>query len=293
MAALDNPHMIMKFWFVFGLLPFVTLQSSALPSCCQPDGAVESKVRVMVLDGRNPYHGNWPEWTPVILDHLSGDERFEVEHVRCPAFGESLEDWNPDFGNYDVVISLIHDPENWPNRLMEDFEYFMKEGGGLVVIHAADNSFPKWAEYNRMVGLGGWEGRNEKDGPYVYLDDEGNEIRDMSPGIGGAHGPQHAFEIINRQPEHPVMQGVPERWTHTKDELYDRLRGPAENMLILATAYSCPSQDGTGRHEPVLMAIEYGKGRIFHNVLGHSAEALKDPWFAVTLRQGTWWAAGK
>ena len=63
----------------------------------------------------------------------------------------------------------------------------MKEGGGMVSIHAANNAFPKWKEYNLMTGLGGWGGRNEKDGPYVYWKD-GEIVRDNAPGRGGGAG---------------------------------------------------------------------------------------------------------
>jgi hypothetical protein len=39
-----------------------------------------------------------------------------------------------------------------------------------------------------------------------------------------------------RNSKHPITQGMPLEWMHSKDELYDSLRGPAENAEILATA---------------------------------------------------------
>jgi len=44
----------------------------------------------------------------------------------------------------------------------------IQNGGGLVVIHAADNSFPNWPAYNQMIGLGGWGDRTETDGPHRH-----------------------------------------------------------------------------------------------------------------------------
>ena len=44
------------------------------------------------------------------------------------------------------------------------FVEYMRNGGGFVVIHAADNAFPDWPEYNEIIGLGGWGQRTEKDG---------------------------------------------------------------------------------------------------------------------------------
>lgn len=141
-----------------------------------------------------------------------------------------------------------------------------------------------------MIGVGGWGGRNEKSGPYFYWED-GKAVRDPSPGKGGAHGPQWDFVVDVRQPEHPIMQGMPLAFRHCKDELYDRLRGPAENVTILATAFADKQQGGTGRHEPMLMVIEYKKGRVFHHCLGHDIPQCRSLSFIAPLLRGTEWTA--
>ena len=116
-------------------------------------------------------------------------------------------------------------------------------------------------------------------------------ILDNSPGRGGSHGPQHDFQIITRDRTHAITAGLPEKWMHTKDELYSELRGPAKNVTVLATAYADPNQKGTGEHEPMLMTISYGKGRVFHTALGHAAEQLRCVGFITTFQRGAEWAA--
>ena len=87
------------------------------------------------------------------------------------------------------------------------------------------------------------------------------------------------------------MKGLPANMMHSGDELYHGLRGPAKNVTILATSFSDPANRGTGHHEPTLMTISYGKGRVFHTVLGHHAPSMKSVAFIVTLQRGTEWAA--
>jgi type 1 glutamine amidotransferase len=78
---------------------------------------------------------------------------------------------------------------------------------------------------------------------------------------------------------------------HYSDELYSWLRGPAKNVSVLATAYSSKEERGSGEHEPMLMTIAFGEGRVFHTALGHSGEQLRSVAFIVTFQRGTEWAA--
>jgi uncharacterized protein len=274
----------------------------------------KAPVKVLIIDGQNN-HDAWPKSTMMMKKYLESTGKFSVDIARTQFTwkggkysadfplndGKKYEDlakpkadpnFAPKFSNYDVVISNFgFGAADWPLATQKAFVDFVKSGGGFVSIHAADNSFPQWREYNEMIGLGGWGGRDQKSGPYVYYDDSGKVVRDQADGRGGGHGPQHEFSIVIRDEDHPITSGVPAQFMHTKDELYERLRGPAINMNILATAFAAPAKKGSGRHEPTMMTIDFGKGRVFHSTLGHADYSFECVGFQTLFLRGTEWAA--
>lgn len=244
-------------------------------------------IKVLILDGQNNH--DWKRTTPELKKILEDSGLFAVDVATSPPQGKDLGSFKPDFTAYRVIVSNYNgDP--WSKETQAAFEKFVREGGGFVSVHAADNAFPEWKEYNEMIGVGGWGERNEKSGPYLRLRD-GKWVHDTSPGRGGSHGAQHEFVMETREPEHPIMRGLPMKWLHGKDELYDRLRGPAQNVTVLASALSTKETRGSGENEPLLMTVNYGRGRVFHTALGHGPEAIKCVGFAFTLQRGTEWAA--
>lgn len=245
-------------------------------------------LKALIVDGQNN-HGVWPTTTKMMKKHLEETGLFTVDVATTAPKGTD-EKFKPEFKKYAVVISNFNG-DAWPEETKKSFVDYVKNGGGFVVVHAANNSFGDWKEYNEMIGLGGWGGRSEVSGPYVYINAEGKLVRDEAKGRGGNHGAQHPFQIIVRNDKHPVTEGMPREWMHANDELYDLLRGPAENMTVLATAFADKSKGGTGRHEPMIFTVSYGKGRVFHTPMGHGKDSQECVGFITTLQRGTEWAA--
>jgi type 1 glutamine amidotransferase len=282
--------------------------------------AAAEPIKVLIVDGQNNH--NWRATTPILKQILEEAKIFSVDIATTPdrprppqkpkggASEEAVKKYEadveafkkaeaehkqkfaafrPKFKDYQVVVSN-YNGELWPEQTRSDFAEFVSHGGGFVAVHAADNAFPEWPEYNAMIGVGGWGGRNEKSGPYVRLR-EGEFVLDTTKGNGGSHGQQHAFLVEVRKKDHAITSGLPEKWLHATDELYDRLRGPAKQLTVLATAFADPKKGGSGEHEPMLMVIEYGKGRVFHTTLGHAEPAMKCVGFRTTFARGVEWAA--
>jgi type 1 glutamine amidotransferase len=246
------------------------------------------KLPALIVDGQNN-HGVWPKTSKMMKRYLEETGLFAVDIATTAPKGTD-ENYKPDFAKYRVVISNYNGAP-WPAETQKAFAEYVRSGGGFVVVHAANNAFGDWPEYNEMIGLGGWGGRNENSGPYLYLKDDGSLVRDTSKGSGGHHGAQHDFTVIIRDAQHPITQGMPREWLHVKDELYDLLRGPAQNMQVLATAFADPAHGGSGRHEPMIFTVTYGKGRVFHTPMGHGDYSQECVGFITTLNRGTEWAA--
>lgn len=274
----------------------------------------QPKLKALIVDGQNN-HVAWPKSTMMMKQYLEETGLFEVDIYRTQYTWKAEEekeylglakvkatqnlkepkqdpDFKPKFRKYDVVISNFGwRAAAWPEKTQKSFEKYVKKGGGFVSVHAADNSFPEWKEYNRMIGLGGWGDRTEKDGPYVYYTNEGKLVRDESPGKSGAHGKKNSFPVTIRVSDHPITKGMPKVWRTGVDECYAKLRGPAENMTILATGKDQSDNAPTDRHEPVFMVLDYGKGKVFHTTLGHDGPSLENVGFITSLTRGAEWAA--
>ncbi len=255
-----------------------------------PVATFAAPIQVLLLDGQSggPYH-NWKLTTPILKRELEEIGIFRVTVLTAPASDDDFSGFHPEFGKYQVVVSNLDSP-SWPEVLRAQFEQYVRDGGGLVVVHAADNAFPDWPAYNEMIGVGGWRGRTEKAGPMWYFKG-GKLVSDPSPGHAGSHGARRPFQVTAREPDHPILKGLPPVWMHAPDELYATLRGPGKSMTVLATAHSDPQNEGTGHDEPILMALNYGKGRIFHTALGHDATGLSCVGFITTFQRGAEWAA--
>lgn len=320
---------MIKFHWIIAVFLLLT----ACDQATEKETASSTKLKALIIDGQNN-HYVWPKTTMMMRDYLEQTGLFEVDIHRMDsvwlgikynqsrpepytyfietypldstAYGISdkpiqTSRFSMDFSQYDLIVSnLGADSPQWPEETKRNFENYMKNGGGLVIVHAANNAWGDWQEYNKMIGLGAWGGRDSTTGPYAYYTDAGELEIDHAAGLCGSHGAEYDFLMTTRAPEHPIMKGLPAEWLHAQDELYERMRGPFENATILATAYSDvegnappwnPSVKGMGQHVPLLMAINYGEGRVFHTALGHFDYSMECAGFITTLQRGAEWAA--
>lgn len=228
-------------------------------------------IKVLLLSGENNH--DWTRSTPFCKQVLEDTGRFAVTVAEDPS--AALEDAQALKG-YDLIFSDYNGRE-WSETAQANFVAAVEGGTDLLILHAADNAFSGWVEYEKMVALLWREGTG--------------------------HGSFHEFEVKITDHEHPVTRGMQDfcLW----DELYHKLvHMHAVPYHVLATAYSNPDQGGTGNDEPVMVVTQYGEARVFHMVLGHvwagdpngeykgaSMITFENPGFQQALIRACEWAA--
>jgi len=232
-------------------------------------------IRALIFSVRNNH--DWRTTTPELRAILQETGRFDVRVLEEPA-GITADT----LAAYQVIV-LDYNGPRWGASAERALEAFVRAGGGLLPVHAASYAFaglpvladrhvrtaliePPWPEYGEMIG---------------------GQFSDRSPATG--HGQRHTFRVKFLDREHPVSRGLQESFL-TNDELYHNLRMKPQAKL-LAAAFDDPKFGGTGKDEPVLWTVAYGKGRVFHTVLGHDVAAMREPGFRLTFARGAEWAA--
>lgn len=254
-----------------------------------PPAAKDARIPVVIIGGQNNH--DWALSNQFLMAYFGRQVGISAVEDNAPAKGASKEEWakwNPHFEKYRCVI-LNYNGEMWPEPIQRDFEKYIRDGGTAIALHAANNSFTGWTEYEKMVGLL-W--RHPGAGASLYLDDQGKLVREeANQGRACGHGKQWDWQFTVRDTKNPITAGMPAKWMHVKDELYHGQRGPAENVNILLTAFDDTKYGGFGKHEPIVWWIPYGKGKVLTNVMGHVGEtaSMSCVGFQTVLQRSVEW----
>lgn len=251
-------------------------------------GMAAAQIRVLIVDGMNNH--DWQTGTRLMREILLRQGKFAVD---VSTF--SPEDWRPQFANYQVVIQNFNGghQENgvrWPAEVERSLENYVRGGGGLVVFHAGNNAFLHWDAYNQMIGLG-W--RPNTFGPGIRIGDDGQPVLiPKGQGAGPGHPPRLDFQIHLTAAEHPITKGMPPVWMHPSEQLTHGQHGPAQGLTILTYAHS----PVTNQNEPMDWVRNYGKGRVYTTMLGHTWKNEPNPnfdcvGFQTLFSRGVEWAA--
>lgn len=232
--------------------------------------AAEPAIRTLLITGHNNH--NWQYTSRVHADTLKATGRFDVDITDDPE--TALADTDA-VRKYQLFVLDYNDSQaskRWGSSAEQNFTAAVNGGAGVVAIHAADNAFKGWADYEKMLGL-------------MWRD-------------GTGHGKFHAFDIEIVDKEHPITKGMADIKAHP-DELYHNLINPQNvKYSLLARALATKESGGSGKQEPMAFTLQFGKGNIFATPLGHvwpgsddQKVSVTSPAFKTLLARGAEWAA--
>jgi type 1 glutamine amidotransferase len=256
-----------------GVAILVTLVLVSLGAGVTLHCQTNSPIQVLITDGHSNH--DWQRTTKIITAILKSTELFTVDVSTAPADAKdpAYAGWCPDFSRYDVVIQNYNDMGGgavWPEPARHAFERFVADGGGLFILHSANNAFPSWEEYNKIIGLG-WRSRAYGYALQIAAD---NSIVKIPPNAGAStsHG-KRTDRVIHEIGNDPIHEGMPKSWMTPSIEVYRNARGPAENVELLSWAEEPTTQE----HWPIEWTIQYGKGRVYNSTFGHAWRNEADP----------------
>jgi type 1 glutamine amidotransferase len=227
------------------------------------DSELGPPSRILVVTGHNHPAHDWRAVSAALFHLLEQDPRLRVEVTENP---EDLA--TRKLGDYAATLLNYN---NWDRAGLSEaaqaaFTRYLSGGGGAAVVHFANGAFnptiPRkdsdWPEYRRIARRA-W----------------------MHPESG--HDAFGNFRVEITRAEHPITRGLAP--FETTDELYFKQTGDLP-IEPLATARS----KVTGKDEPMAWAHDFGEGRVFQTVLGHSDLSIRRA--GALIRRGVAWAAG-
>jgi hypothetical protein len=270
------------------------------------DAALEVKlarepIKVLIVDGMNNHA--WEQTTRIVRAVYALGGYFSVDVSTAPKVSgaSAWEAWKPDFKQYEVVLMNYNSGDasgslNWPADKRALLEDFVQGGGGLYILHAANNSFPDWPEYNKMIATG-W--RKSGFGSAIQVESD-LKVTLIPPGTGpGTNHGNRADAPIRILRRHPINKGYPDVYLSSTLEIYQYARGPAANCQVLSYAYDGPASGNSRINWPIEILIDYGKGQVYNATPGHvwagetQPNAVRDVSFQTTLLRATEWLARK
>jgi len=275
-------------WFTVLVFAFLICPAGEMPA--------KPRLSVLIIDGINNH--DWEAGTQAVRAILTSTGRFNVDVSTTPpreAPKEAWQGWRPQFSKYHAVLINFNgghkdDGIRWPAEVEQSLERHVRSGGGLIILHAANNAFLRWAAWNEMIGLG-W--RDKDFGPGLVIAEDGQVVTiPRGSGLNPGHGPRHDFQMCVLKRDHPITRGLPECWLHPSEQLTHGQHGPALGLTILTSAYSKDSR----QNEPMDWVRSYGKGRVYTTMLGHTWKGEANPnldcvGFQTLLARGVEWAA--
>jgi len=244
----------------------VALAFAAL-GCSLPSIAAE-KARVLVYSGSTGFRHDSIPAAVEAMKSIGAKAGYVVDATEDPEVftAEKLKAYKAI-----VFVSTSTDPKKpeseWFVGAKRDaLQGFLKDGKGIVALHAAGDSHYHWPWYGKMIG--GYFERHPKGTPKAVQ------------------------TVVDAR--HPATAKLPKTIERNDEWYYYKDFDPTMHVLITVD----PATIGEGGEadvnpNPLVWYHDYGGGRVFYSGLGHTSESYSEPYMVSLLTGGLAYAVRK
>jgi type 1 glutamine amidotransferase len=236
-------------------------------SCTAPADAAKKKAHVLIYSGSTGYRHESIPAAVEALKAMGAKAGYIVDATEDPEVftAEKLKQYQAL-----VLVSTSTDPKKpeseWFVGARRDaLQGFLKDGKGVVGIHAAADSHYNWPWYGQMIG--GYFERHPKGTP------------------------KGTVTVVDAK--HPATAKLPKTLERNDEWYYYKDFNPTMRVLITIDPASIGDGEADVNPNPLVWCHEFGGGRVFYSALGHTPESYSEPYMVNLLTGALAYAVGR
>jgi len=244
------------------------LLTAVVGALCISSGAIAAdKGRVLVYSGSTGFRHDSIPAAVTALKSLGAKAGYTIDATEDPEVftAEKLKGYQAI-----VFVSSTTDPKKpesewFVGARREALQGFLKDGKGVVGLHAAGDSHYHWGWYGRMIG--GYFERHPKGTPKATV------------------------TVVDSK--HPATAKLPKTVERVDEWYYYKDFDPTVHVLITVDPATIGEGEADVNPNPLVWYHDFGGGRVFYSGLGHTAENYSEPYIITLLTGALEYAVGK
>ena len=213
----------------------------AMPLLAGSDTSARQARVLVISEARGYKHASIPDQVRFLRTLGRRSRRFDIVHLRRASdlTKTQLADSKA------VVFASTTGELGIDDEIRQALIDFVKDGGALIGLHSAANTFDRWPRFQRVLGAG---------------------FR--------RHPPAQVGRIVVTDRSHPSTRRLP-RAFRARDEFYEFKTSPRRRAHVLLRADPAGISGETRRDLPLAWCRREGRGRVFYSALGHFGSAWR------------------
>jgi uncharacterized protein len=236
-------------------------------ACLTVPAQAATKARILVYSGSTGFRHDSIPAAVEAMKTLGAKAGYTVDASEDPEVfsAENLKQYKAL-----VLVSNSTDPrkpesEWFTGAKREALQGFLKDGKGVIGLHAAADSHYGWGWYGQMIG------------GYFERHPSGT--------------PKGIVTVVDAK--HPATAKLPKTLERNDEWYYYKDFDPTVRVLITIDPASIGDGQPDVNPNPLVWCHNFGGGRVFYSALGHTSESYSEPYMVKLLNGALVYAVGK